>query len=208
MARSVPALALICFGAATLATGSKLLYYLKPSSAIVAAVMGLSLVVLGVVALKRRTVLPRVACLLFVPALVMGIFAPSPLGVSVGGQFSGRPKMVGLTPLPKTGTYNLDLQQLYFRWLAGPADEVDGLSVRTIGFVSNSAGNLTINRHVIYCCAADAQTVTAKIITDETFPDDEWVQVTGSLIGIGEQPIIRAEKIQKIEPPLNPYLLP
>jgi putative membrane protein len=75
-------------------------------------------------------------------------------------------------------------------------------------------GQIVIFRFVVVCCAADAMPVQAVVISPKTagFKNDDWVRVSGAL-QIEEKdgdriPVIRADKIDPIPPPEEPYLSP
>ena len=89
---------------------------------------------------------------------------------------------------------------------------VEGLVVELVGFVTHpgdaSAGDFGLTRFYISCCAADAVpfTVVVRPATDETFADDTWLKVEGTLLLAGDGFILDAAEIEPVEEPSAPYL--
>lgn len=90
--------------------------------------------------------------------------------------------------------------------------------VCTIGYISRDttfpidSGHVLLQRIFVTCCVAHASPVTIYLepgtITD--LKNDEWVKVNGPVVGVhnilGTSPCIKAERIEVIPKPNNPYL--
>jgi putative membrane protein len=97
-------------------------------------------------------------------------------------------------------------------------DRLENKPVYVIGRVYNDDAmpdnQYVIYRFVITCCAADALPVGALVQSKARgeFADDVWVGVTGimrmTMVDGEPSPIIIATKVEKIDPPANPYLSP
>lgn len=89
-----------------------------------------------------------------------------------------------------------------------------GEQVSFQGFVTRTpttpADEFTLNRFVISCCAADAQSANIRVVDvpPGTFDIDEWVQVDGTIYPIGRTVIIQADSVTSIPEPAQPYLTP
>lgn len=114
------------------------------------------------------------------------------------------------------------------RRLTGPAAEVTLTElyadfrtlarsrVAAIGMVNPRPGlpanTVIVFRFTIACCAADAQPVAVLVRSPEVrgIKKDTWVRVEGELVpaafGGRVLPLIRADRIQKIRRPIDPYL--
>jgi uncharacterized repeat protein (TIGR03943 family) len=75
-------------------------------------------------------------------------------------------------------------------------------------------GHFLVFRFLIVCCAADALPAGALVSHQEvdSFEQDSWVRVEGVLglekVGDLVFPLIRADRITRIDPPKDPYLFP
>ncbi len=97
-------------------------------------------------------------------------------------------------------------------------ERLEGLPVSVVGRVYNDdtlpAERYVVYRFVITCCAADALPVGALVEpgTLEKFADDEWIRATGimrtTMVDGEPSPLVMATKVEKIDPPANPYLSP
>jgi uncharacterized repeat protein (TIGR03943 family) len=94
----------------------------------------------------------------------------------------------------------------------------EGRKITTHGMVYRDEtvppGHSLVFRFLIVCCAADALPAGALVTHEEvdTFEQDAWVSVEGvvGLKTVGDLtfPLIRADRITRIDPPKDPYLFP
>ena len=93
-----------------------------------------------------------------------------------------------------------------------------GQKASVIGFVYHDEslrdGQFFVSRFILSCCAADGYAVGMLVESTkgESFEEDAWVKVTGpvDMITFDERPIplIRAEAIEIVPQPDQPYLYP
>jgi hypothetical protein len=79
--------------------------------------------------------------------------------------------------------------------LAGRHVTVEALSGR---------GN-TISRSVMVCCAADARTITLRVI-GARLPASGWVRIDGALTTLGRELVLQARSVRRIPTPEEPFL--
>jgi putative membrane protein len=88
-----------------------------------------------------------------------------------------------------------------------------GTPVRLVGFVSaepQGGRPFELSRFYITCCVADA--VPVGVHVDKGFvrhfrlERDDWLDVTGVLTRGNHEWVVRATRIEHVEPPSNPYL--
>jgi uncharacterized repeat protein (TIGR03943 family) len=86
----------------------------------------------------------------------------------------------------------------------------EGTELDLLGFVSepsNDAGEFTLTRFYVSCCAADAIPYSVKVTGDGTdYAGDVWLRVRGSLEYDGEEYRLAAESVEEVEEPDNQYL--
>lgn len=90
--------------------------------------------------------------------------------------------------------------------------------VSAVGYISRDTtfrlkeGELLLQRVFVTCCLSHARSVSIYLLVDNPpdFKDNEWVKVNGPVIGVTNQfginPAIKAERIERIPEPQNPYL--
>ena len=90
--------------------------------------------------------------------------------------------------------------------------------ISTIGYISRDttfpidSGHVLLQRIFVTCCLNHASPVTIYLEpgTNTELKNDEWIKVNGSVIGVknklGISPCIKAERIEVIPKPKNPYL--
>lgn len=89
-----------------------------------------------------------------------------------------------------------------------------GEHVSYTGFVTRTpttpADEFALNRFVISCCVADAQSAYIRVVDAPPgkFDVDEWVTVDGTVYPIGRTVILQADKIVSVPKPTQPYLTP
>lgn len=93
-----------------------------------------------------------------------------------------------------------------------------GRKISTIGYISRDTtfpkndGIILLQRIFVTCCISHANPVTIYLETEnpDLFQDEIWVKVNGTVVGVknelGTSPCIKAEKIEIIPKPENPYL--
>lgn len=100
--------------------------------------------------------------------------------------------------------------------MRGP--ELDGSPIDVVGFVFQEpalgADAFYVVRYVVTCCAADGAGVGLPVLWagGGALPENSWVRVRGridqaTLDGV-EQPVLRAETVEPVPEPENPYLYP
>lgn len=149
-----------------------------------------------------------IGLVLALPTPQLGAQAASRKAVGVGALSS-------FVPLPDRGG-EVGLQAIHYASLSPDyADSlgiVEGLEVELVGFVTHpadaTAGDFGLTRFYISCCAADAvpYTVGVRPATDETFTDDTWLKVEGTLLRVGDGFVIDGVDIEPVEEPSAPYL--
>jgi uncharacterized repeat protein (TIGR03943 family) len=149
-----------------------------------------------------------IVLVLVLPTPQLGAQAASRKAVGVGALSS-------LVPLPEPGE-EIGLQEIHYASLSPDyADSlgiVEGLDAELVGFVTHpddaTGGDFGLTRFYISCCAADAvpYTVVVRPSAGETFPDDTWLKVEGTLIRAGDSFVLEPTDIEPVEEPSAPYL--
>ncbi|MFB7593730.1 TIGR03943 family putative permease subunit [Streptomyces sp. NPDC056160] len=158
---------------------------------------------------------PRVAWLLFLPALSLLCYAPPALGAYTAAREA--PKAVDrqsrFDPLPVTSPLPLTLSDFTRRVQQDREQAVRGRTVVLTGFVTPGKGRDTwdLTRIILSCCAADAQSVKVRIHGAPSLPPDTWVSVTGTwhpggTLGTASAPVaLDARTVRRISRPANAY---
>ncbi|CBG73257.1 MULTISPECIES: TIGR03943 family putative permease subunit [Streptomyces] len=166
---------------------------------------------------------PRVAWLLFLPALSLLLYAPPAIGAYTASREP--PKAVTVTgegdfdPLPKTSPLPMTLTDFTRRVQQDRARAIDGRTVQLTGFVSpdketaggKGDGGWYLTRVIFSCCAADAQFVKVRVHDTPAPPADTWVTLTGTwhragTLGTGSAAAaLDAHGIKKVPRPYNDY---
>ncbi|MFG2949129.1 TIGR03943 family putative permease subunit [Streptomyces adustus] len=157
---------------------------------------------------------PRVAWLLFLPALSLLFWAPPALGAYTASRAA--PKAVSeqrhFDPLPATSPLPLTLTDFTRRVQQDRARSIDGRTVQMTGIVTpDRNGGWYLARIIFTCCAADAQTVKVRIYGPPALPADTWVAVTGTwhragTLGTESAPAaLDARTVKQIAQPVNGY---
>ena len=149
--------------------------------------------------------------------IVLVLVLPTP---QLGAQAASR-KAVGVgalstfVPLPEPGE-EIGLQEIHYASLspdyADSLGVIEGLDVELVGFVTHpkdaTTSDFGLTRFYISCCAADAvpYTVVVRPSAGETFPDDTWLKVDGTLLRAGDGFVLDAVDIEQLEEPSAPYL--
>ncbi|MFE5039091.1 TIGR03943 family putative permease subunit [Streptomyces sp. NPDC056683] len=128
---------------------------------------------------------PRIAWLLFLPALSLLLYAPPALGAYSASRATDKvvkkqkefdPLPAGTSPLPMT------LSEFTARVQQDRKLGIKGRTVRMTGFVTpaGQGGGWFLTRIIFTCCAADAQSVKVRMYGTDALPANTWVAVTGT----------------------------
>lgn len=162
-----------------------------------------------------HSTVPRIAWLLFLPALSLLFYAPPALGAYTAAREA--PKAVTeqryFDPLPATSPVSLTLTQFTSRVQQDHKRDIGGRSVRMTGFVTpdKMADGWYLTRIIFTCCAADAQSVKVRIHGASALPANTWVTVTGTwhpggTLGTSSAPAaLDARTVKKVAKPVNAY---
>ncbi|MFJ6982608.1 MULTISPECIES: TIGR03943 family putative permease subunit [unclassified Streptomyces] len=128
---------------------------------------------------------PRVAWLLFLPALSLLFYAPPALGSYTAARESPKAVAVvaedGFDPLPATSPLPITLTDFTQRVQQDEKRAIRGRTVLMTGFVTPADGDSWyLTRIMLSCCAADAQSVKVRVYGVEAPKADTWVSVTGT----------------------------
>lgn len=93
---------------------------------------------------------------------------------------------------------------------AASAGIIEGTEVDLTGFVTHrdtaETARFTLTRFYVSCCAADAIPYSVAVQADEDHSDNQWLNVSGTLIKEGDRYVLEATRLEPIEEPKNPYL--
>jgi uncharacterized repeat protein (TIGR03943 family) len=173
---------------------------------------------------------PRVAWLLFLPALSLLFYAPPAIGAYTASREP--PKAVTITeqddfdPLPKTSPLPMTLTDFTRRVQQDRDRAIDGRTVQLTGFVTpdratsgdegdegdgGGKAGWHLTRVIFSCCAADAQFVKVRVHGIPAPPADTWVTLTGTWHPTGTlgtssaEAALDAHSVKKIPRPYNDY---
>ncbi len=158
---------------------------------------------------------PRTAWLLLLPALSLLFYAPPALGAYTASRQP--PKAVthedDFAPLPATSPLPMTLSDFTRRVQQDRTRAIEGRTVRLTGFVTSGErdDHWFLNRIVISCCAADAQSVKVRVHRTPPPPADTWVTVTGTwhpggTLGTSSaSAALDARSVEKVAKPANGY---
>ncbi|KIE24346.1 membrane protein [Streptomyces sp. MUSC 125] len=127
---------------------------------------------------------PRVAWLLFLPAVSLLLYAPPALGAYTAARSGSKPVTVqkGFTPLSAADPVPLTLTDFIQRVQQDHSLAVKNRTMRLTGFVTpaEEGDGWYLTRIIFTCCAADSQTVKVRMYGTEAPPANTWVAVTGT----------------------------
>ncbi|MEV6106556.1 TIGR03943 family protein [Streptomyces sp. NPDC051940] len=137
-----------------------------------------------------HTALPRTAWLMLLPALLLLLHPPAPLGSYTAGRDSARtaasasPRtpdtQLRFAPMPAGDTVPMPLSEFTLRAQHDRKQSLKGRTVQLTGFVTpGRGGSWQLTRLVIACCAADSQARKIEMHGVPAPPADTWVTVTG-----------------------------
>lgn len=222
--------ALILGGTATLFLAKwlrgQLSYYIHPRYSLLVIVAAAILLLMAAVRLRAIFAEspsrgPGWAYLLLATPLLLGVLVPArPLGADTlagrGVELNAVADGARATQLASNSAeWNL------LDWgtaLSVRGDELVGQPADVVGFVFQGDGlgadAFYVVRYVVTCCAADGAGVGLPVVWTGggSLPENSWVRVRGSIDratveGI-EQPVLRAEAVEPVAQPENPYLYP
>ncbi|MET8750342.1 TIGR03943 family protein [Streptomyces sp. NPDC004667] len=158
---------------------------------------------------------PRVAWLLFLPALSMLVYAPPALGSYTASRDSAKvvTEQQRFEELPATSPLPITLTQFTRRVQQDRTQAIKGRTVEMSGLVTLDSGGdgWYLTRIIISCCAADAQSVKVRVHGAPALPADTWVSVTGTwhpggTLGTMSAPAeLDALTVAEIDRPVNGY---
>ncbi|MCW7942636.1 membrane protein [Streptomyces hygroscopicus] len=157
---------------------------------------------------------PRIAWLLFLPALSLLFYAPPALGAYTASREA--PKAVKeqkrFDPLPATSPVPMTLTDFTTRVQQDRGQAIKARSIQMTGFVTPAqGGDWYLTRIIFTCCAADAQSVKVRVYGAPSLPSNTWVSVTGTwhpggLLGTRSAPVaLDAHDVHRITQPVNAY---
>ncbi|WP_369230765.1 TIGR03943 family protein [Streptomyces sp. R21] len=169
----------------------------------------------GDVGVHDHSAVPRVAWLLFLPALSLLLYAPPALGAYTASRET--PKAVTerehFDPLPAASPVPLTLTDFIGRVQQDHARDIRGRSVLLTGFVTpdKRGDGWYLTRIMISCCAADAQSVKVRVYGAQALPANTWVSVKGTWHPHGTlgtksaEAALDALAVRKVARPVNAY---
>ncbi|WP_405856349.1 TIGR03943 family protein [Streptomyces sp. NBC_01515] len=126
---------------------------------------------------------PRIAWLLFLPALSLLFYAPPALGAYTASHAGSEAvkKQKGFAALPATSPLPMTLTDFTTRVQQDRELAIKGRSVEMTGFATPvPGGGWDLTRIIFTCCAADAQTVKVHMHGTPAPPANTWLAVTGT----------------------------
>lgn len=163
-----------------------------------------------------RQLIGSVALLL--PILLVAVIPEPSLGSlaasrKIGGALAGP---ISLTPDALSAGERVGFQEISYASESPEYAAALGLSegyvVEFRGFVSDAetglGGVFPLTRFSIFCCAADAvpYTIPVQASGPARLAPDTWIEVEGRLTKVEDRWVVRAERIEEIDPPDNPYV--
>jgi uncharacterized repeat protein (TIGR03943 family) len=158
---------------------------------------------------------PRVAWLLFLPALSLLFYAPPALGAYTASRAA--PKAVAqqdsFDPLPATSPLPITLTDFTTRVQQDHTRAIKGRTVQLTGFVTPDKGTTywDLTRIMISCCAADAQSIKVRVYGIPALAANTWVTITGTWHASGTLGTSSATAaldgvtVEKVAKPVNAY---
>jgi uncharacterized repeat protein (TIGR03943 family) len=131
---------------------------------------------------------PRVAWLLFLPALSLLVYAPPAIGAYTAAREDAKVMAVkeqdDFEPLPKTSPLPMTLTDFTTRVQQDREQAIKGREIEMTGYVTpdrqGTGGGWYLTRTIFSCCAADAQFVKVRVHGTPSPPADTWVTITGT----------------------------
>ncbi|GGW65799.1 TIGR03943 family putative permease subunit [Streptomyces xantholiticus] len=157
---------------------------------------------------------PRIGWLLYIPAIMLLLFAPPALGAYTAARDDAlAASPAGSFPtLPETEPLPLSVRAFSSRAVYDTGDSLRGRTVTLTGFVTpDGHGGWYLSRLLIRCCAADAGVLKVAVYGAKPPPADTWVTVegvwhpTGPAGGERTTPALDATAVSPIPEPADPY---
>jgi uncharacterized repeat protein (TIGR03943 family) len=126
---------------------------------------------------------PRIAWLLFLPALSLLLYAPPALGAYTAAHAGSETvkQQKRFAALPATSPLPITLTDFTTRVQQDKERAIQGRTVEMTGFVTPGQGGAwDLTRIIFTCCAADAQTVKVGMYGAPAPPANTWLAVTGT----------------------------
>ncbi|WP_329556330.1 TIGR03943 family putative permease subunit [Streptomyces sp. NBC_00696] len=126
---------------------------------------------------------PRIAWLLFLPALSLLFYAPPALGAYTASHAGSEAvkKQKGFAALPATSPLPMTLTDFTTRVQQDKELAIKSRSVEMTGFATPvKGGGWDLTRIIFTCCAADAQTVKVHMYGTPAPAANTWLAVTGT----------------------------
>ncbi|MGX9885704.1 TIGR03943 family putative permease subunit [Streptomyces sp. NPDC002276] len=212
------------------------LRYVKPSMRPMLVVSGFLLILLGIAEAWSRpkadaghdhaepaeehaghnhSKVPRVAWLLFLPALSLLFYAPPALGAYTASRAAPKavPQQDSFDPLPATSPLPMTLTDFTTRVQQDRKGTIKGRTVQMTGFVTPDGGSTSwdLTRIMISCCAADAQSIKVRVYGIPALAANTWVTITGTwhaggTLGTSSAPAaLDGVTVEKVAKPVNAY---
>ncbi|WP_262060595.1 TIGR03943 family putative permease subunit [Streptomyces sp. STR69] len=158
---------------------------------------------------------PRVAWLLFLPALSLLFYAPPALGAYTASRAAPKavPQQDSFDPLPATSPLPMTLTDFTSRVQQDRKGTIKGRTVQMTGFVTPDKGSTSwdLTRIMISCCAADAQSIKVRVYGIPALAANTWVTITGTwhaggTLGTSSAPAaLDGVTVEKVAKPVNAY---
>ncbi|WP_405995106.1 TIGR03943 family putative permease subunit [Streptomyces sp. NBC_00986] len=158
---------------------------------------------------------PRVAWLLFLPALSLLFYAPPALGAYTASRAATKavPVQDAFDPLPATSPLPMTLTDFTTRVQQDHKRAIKGRTVQMTGFVTPDKGSAywDLTRIMISCCAADAQSIKVRVYGIPALSANTWVTITGTWHAsgtLGTSSAVAAldgVTVAKVAKPVNAY---
>ncbi|MEV6316963.1 TIGR03943 family protein [Streptomyces sp. NPDC051776] len=158
---------------------------------------------------------PKVAWLLFFPAISLLFFTPPALGsytAARDGDTATASRGSSFARLPDTSPLVMPLSDFSSRARRDGSRSLDGRTVAMTGFVTpGQGGGWYLTRLSLSCCAADSQAVKVRVFGAPPPPADSWVTVTGTWHPVGAigtpsaTAALDADGVRHAARPANPY---
>ncbi|WP_405875462.1 MULTISPECIES: TIGR03943 family putative permease subunit [unclassified Streptomyces] len=162
-----------------------------------------------------HSTVPRIAWLLFLPALSLLLHAPPALGAYTAARANNKAvqKEQRFDPLPATTPVPMTLTDFTARVQQDPEQAIKGRNVRMTGFVTpaGQGAGWYLTRIIFTCCAADSQSVKVRMYGTPVLPANTWVAVTGTWHPRGTlgtksaTAALDIHRTERINPPVNAY---
>ncbi|MEU4154403.1 TIGR03943 family protein [Streptomyces sp. NPDC026659] len=162
---------------------------------------------------------PRVAWLLFLPALSLLLYAPPSLGAYTAARETPRATAADVSdadfdPLPATSPLPSTLGDFTHRVQQDHTKAIGKRTILMTGFATPAAkgDGWDLTRLIINCCAADAQSVKVRMYGHPSPKPNTWVTVTGTWHPHGRLGTASAEvaldvrTLKKVQRPTNSYM--